>query len=109
MVKFSYEDCLGYAAFLLGFLSLWIPSGYSVGIVGLFSISMLMLFSKGLPSLSAGQYSTIFVMVSYSFLWMTDGVLRGDGLRDMDQASRFLFAVPVLMAFSQKRPSLIPL
>jgi O-antigen ligase len=98
---------LGASTFSLGALGLWIPSGYSIGAVALLLGSLAIILLNGRPRLSSGQVTIIVVIIAYSLIWMTDGIVRGDGVRDMDQASRFLFAVPVILAVSKVRPSLL--
>ena len=86
------------AACLLGALALWLPSGYSIGAVLLLITSLGVLWRLGLPRLSAAQWGVAGVMLLYSLVWMLDGVLRGGDVRALDQASRLIFAIPVLLA-----------
>lgn len=87
-------------AFSLGAFALWIPSGYSLGAAALFVGSLVILARRGLPPVTGRQWLVIGVMLTYAFVWMVDGLLRGEGVRELDQASRLFFAVPVLVAIA---------
>ena len=84
------------AAAALGALALWVPTGYSTGSLALLIISLVLVVRNGIPHLSISEWIMITVMLGYSALWMLDAGVRGEGIRGMDQASRFIFAVPVL-------------
>ena len=45
----------------------------------------------------------VLAMVAYAVVWMTDGLLRGEGIRDMDRPSRFLLAAFSLMVIARAR------
>lgn len=91
------------AVFLLPALSLNIPSGYSYGAVMLLLGSFYCLPKRGLPILPPLVWWIFGVMVLYSVAWMVDGMIRGEGVSDMDRPSRFLFAAISLLAISQCR------
>lgn len=91
------------AVFLLPALSLNVPSGYSYGAVMLLLGSFYCLPKRGIPKLPSLIWATFSVMVVYAIVWMVDGIIRGDGVSDMDRPSRFLFAAISLLAISQCR------
>jgi O-antigen ligase len=99
----SWEDMDGItlvfsiAAAALGALALWIPSGYSIAATFLLLSSLWVLLKRGMPTLGGLEWALIATMLAYSVIWMADAVLRGQGVSGMDQASRFIFAVPVLL------------
>ena len=89
------------SAAMMGALALWVPSGYSIGALALLVCSIWVLLQRGMPRLSAMEWLLIGTMLAYSIVWMVDALLRGEGTRGMDQASRFIFAIPVLLGAAQ--------
>ena len=86
--------------FLLGAISLSVPSGYSYATVVLVLVSIVYLVRNGISDLSWESKLLGASMLLYAVFWMAESSLRGAGLRALDEPSRFLFALLVLLAFS---------
>ena len=97
----------GVSIFLLGALSLSLPSGYSIGAVCLLIAAGIGLFSLPRPAtpMPLPVRLILAAMVVYAAFWMVDAVLRGEGLREFDRPSRFLFAAICLLALTRMRVS----
>ena len=93
-----------FAAASLGALSLVFPSGYSIGAFLLLLWSIYMLWERGIPELPKGVWVLSFVMAAYAVFHIADAWFRGEGLRGFDQPSRFIFAIPCLVALFHMQP-----
>lgn len=89
---------------LLGALALIVPSGYSIGAVMLFTWSIYMLWERGVPELPRGTWFLLIAMTMYALFHIADASFRGEGIRGFDQPSRFLFAIPCLIALFHMQP-----
>jgi O-antigen ligase len=70
----------------------------------LFAWSIYMLWERGLPKLPRGIWGLVIAMAIYAFLHIADAWFRGEGIRGFDQPSRFLFAIPCLIALFHMQP-----
>jgi O-antigen ligase len=92
-------------AFLLFSLAFVLPSGYSYGAVVLL-IGALLTFRRNLAvDLSWGVWFIVLSFFAYAAFWGLDGLVRGEGIRDLDRPVRFLVAAFVLLALCRKPPS----
>lgn len=96
----SLNDWITLGVFLLGAISLSVPSGYSYATVILVLGSIVYLVKNGLGPMSWESKLLGASMLLYAVYWMTESGLRGAGLRAWDEPSRFLFALLVLLAIS---------
>lgn len=94
------NDWMTAGVFLLGAMSLGVPSGYSYATVMLVLGSIIYLVRNGVGPLSWESKLLGASMLLYAFFWMAESSLRGAGLRSWDEPSRFLFALLVLLAFA---------
>ena len=94
------NDWMTAGVFLLGAISLSVPSGYSYATVILVLGSIVYLVRNGVGTLSWESKLLGASMLLYAVYWMTESSLRGAELRAWDAPSRFLFALLVLLAFS---------
>lgn len=94
------NDWMTAGVFLLGAISLSVPSGYSYATVILVLGSIVYLVRNGLGTLSWEAKLLGGAMLLYAVFWIAESSLRGAGLRAWDEPSRFLFALLVLLAFS---------
>jgi len=102
------EQLLTLGVFLLPALALVAESGYSYGAVVLLigAVSYRFAHRRTWPSTPAlpGLVKVIVaVMVVYALVWMADAALRGEGLREFDRPSRFLFAAFCLVVLARAR------
>ena len=92
-------------AFLLFSLAFVLPSGYSYGAVVLL-IGALLTFRRNLTvDLAWGAWFIVLSFCAYAAFWGLDGLVRGEGIRDLDRPVRFLVAAFVLLALCRKPPS----
>ena len=82
-----------------------IPSGYSLGAVLLFVGSLLTFRASDLKALDLHVWLVIGAFVLYALFWGMDGLLRGEGVRELDRPIRFLFAAFVLARIYRVPPS----
>lgn len=94
------NDWMTLGVFLLGAISLSVPSGYSYATVILVLGSIVYLVKNGLGPMSWESKLLGASMLLYAIFWMAESSLRGAGLRAWDEPSRFLFALVCLLAFS---------
>ena len=85
------------AVFLLGALTLVVPSGYSVGAALLLGGGILLLCRWQLPSLTNNDKLLLIVMAVFSLVWMLRAWMDGQGVSGLDKPSRFLLAIPALL------------
>ena len=78
-----------------------LPSGYSVGALLLLIGSVTLLSREGLPKMDGLAWLTAAAMAAYSVYWMASAAIRSEGAAALDQPSRLLLAVPVLLAVSK--------
>ncbi|MEX0449087.1 O-antigen ligase family protein [Spiribacter sp. 221] len=95
----------GVSIFLTGALSLALPSGYSIGAVCLLLVGIVGLFVLPKPTIRLPILARLVVvaMFVYALFWMADAALRGEGLREFDRPSRFVFAAICLVALARMR------
>ena len=101
--RLSISTLAGVTVFLIGGLSLAVPSGYSIGAVGLLLVSIVGLLLLRPPVIPLPPLVRLVVaaMILYAVFWMGDAALRGEGLREFDRPSRFLFAAICLVALAR--------
>ncbi len=102
------EHTLGFAIFLLPAIAFLFPTGYSVGPVLLLigAIAYLVVHRgqhRWWADLPTPVQLIVVAMATYAIVWMTDGLIRGEGVRDMDRPSRFLFAAFCLLIIAHAR------
>ena len=84
------------AIFLLGALSLVIPSGYSLGAVVLFIAGVGLLIMRALPQLTGQDRWVIAALLAYAFVSLAEAWWDAQGSRGIDKPIRFILAVPAL-------------
>jgi len=102
------EHGLGLSLGLVPALAFLHPTGYSVGPVLLLLGSIAFWvrhrhahrFWADLPT---SVKLIIIALATYALVWMTDGLIRGEGVRDTDRPSRFLFAAFCLLVIAHAR------
>ena len=108
------ERIMALGVFLLPALALTLDSGYSYGAVILLVGAVSYRIAERqtwrtkavLPRLLK---AIVAVMVAYALVWMADAALRGEGLREFDRPSRFLFAAFCLTVLAKSRVSATPM
>ncbi|MFM9816813.1 UNVERIFIED_CONTAM: O-antigen ligase family protein [Spiribacter pallidus] len=104
--RFS-QPSLTAGVFLLPALAMLLPSGYSYGAVVLLigAITWAIEARTAAPAtpLPGLVRLLVAVMVAYALVWMGDAAWRGEGLREFDRPSRFLFAAFCLVAVARSR------
>jgi len=93
--------------FLFFSLAFAIPSGYSYGAVLLLVGAALSFRWADLNQLRFSAFLLLFAFLSYSVVWGIDGVLRGEGVRELDRPLRFLLAGLVFVPLRLRPPSLV--
>jgi len=84
------------AIFLLGALSLVIPSGYSLGAVVLFFAGVGLLVMRRLPQFTAQDRWVIAALMAYALVSLAEVWWDAQGSRGIDKPIRFILAVPAL-------------
>lgn len=79
-------------------LTLSIPDGYSLGAVWLLLAAIICLFRSGCPSFPPAVTLYVLASATYFMLWVTGAVRDDLGVSALDQPSRFIFAIPVVLA-----------
>ncbi|GHA87941.1 O-antigen ligase family protein [Modicisalibacter luteus] len=85
------------AIFLLGAVALVVPSGYSLGSGLLLLGSFSLLFRRPSLALRKEDWLIIAVLLAYMAADILEIWLDGQPSRELDKASRFLFAIPALL------------
>ena len=96
------------ALFLIPAIALVAPTGYSWGAALLLIGAVVTVFARqSLPQawspLPLLVKAIIGAMLIYAAVWIADAALRGEGVREFDRPSRFLFAALCLIAITQCR------
>ncbi|WP_447955892.1 O-antigen ligase family protein [Vreelandella sp. EE7] len=91
--------------FMMGALSLIVPSGYSIGAVVLLLTSFVLLFERFPCTLTGRDKAVITVLILYALIVGALSALDV-GARGFDRPSRFLLAIPVLLLILRKPPRL---
>lgn len=94
------------AVFLLGALSLVVPSGYSLGAVMLVLASPCLVLHRSKLSLHRADLAVIGVMLAYSVVGVIWAFGLGSGWSDVDKPIRFAFAVLALLVVMAYPPRL---
>ncbi|MEX0451904.1 O-antigen ligase family protein [Spiribacter sp. 218] len=104
--RFS-QPLLTAGVFLLSALALLLPSGYSYGAVVLLigAIAWAIEARTAAPAAPVPGLVRLLVavMIAYALVWIGDAAWRGEGLREFDRPSRFLFAAFCLVALARSR------
>ena len=95
-----------FSVFLLGFLSLIIPTGYSIGAVLLLLGSAVLLMHRPGPSLSREDWMIVSVLVAYALVGIAEAWWDGQGMRGVDKPIRFVLAIPALLLVMAYPPRL---
>jgi O-antigen ligase len=82
-----------------------IPSGYSIGAAILLIGSLLTFRASDLKDLDLRVWFVAGAFALYAFFWSADGLLRGEGIRELDRPIRFLLAAFVLIRLYRSPPS----
>lgn len=96
----------GVSVFLLGALSLVVPSGYSIGSVMLLLGSMVLLWRRPRLGLDCDDFLIMSALATFAALGMIWAGWLGEGWRDVDKPVRFLLAVPALLLVMAYPPRL---
>lgn len=94
------------AVFLLGTLSLIVPSGYSLGALMLFLGSAVLLAKRPALSLEKRDWLVIAAMLAYATVGMLEAWWDGQGTRGIDKPIRFVLAIPALLLVMAYPPRL---
>ncbi|GLR64365.1 O-antigen ligase family protein [Marinospirillum insulare] len=98
-----------FAVFLLGSVALVVPSGYSIGFALLLLASFTLLWRKPAFHLQAEDKLIMAVIASYSLILITQLLMDGASIRELDRPSRFLFSLPVILYVIAYPPKLASL
>ncbi|TVP44944.1 MAG: O-antigen ligase family protein [Halomonas sp.] len=85
------------AVFLLGAISLVVPSGYSVGAVILFLAGVGLMVAQRSPQLTAQDRWIIASLLAYAAVNIAEAWWDAQGIRGIDSPIRFIFAIPALL------------
>lgn len=104
------DTVMAMAVFLLPAIALVAPTGYSWGASLLLIGAVTVFFTRrslrqAWQPLPLGLKILIGFMLAYAAIWIGDAAWRGEGVREFDRPSRFLFAALCLVALSQCRLS----
>lgn len=104
------EHWISFSIFLLPALSVIAPSGYSFGAVALLLGSTYIAYRRislidAWGALPRMVQAIVLLMLLYAAVWILDAALRGEGVREFDRPSRFIFAALCLLILSQIRIS----
>lgn len=94
------------AVFLLGALSLVVPSGYSVGAVLLLLGGLAALVTGRVSALSKESCWVVAALLCYALIAIAEVWWDGQGSRGLDKPSRFLLAIPALLLVLRAPPRL---
>lgn len=92
------------ALFLFFWLSLLLPSGYSLGAALLLAISLYHLAKNRPPTLPYGDRPLVAVFAAYFALCAASVAWHGGKVSELDIALRFLLAIPVFMLLRANPP-----
>jgi O-antigen ligase len=95
------------AVFLLGAISLIVPSGYSVGAVILFLAGVGLMVTQRTPQLTAEVRWVIASLLAYAAVNIAEAWWDAQGVRGIDAPSRFIFAIPALLWVMVYPPRLV--
>lgn len=84
------------AVFLLGAISLAVPSGYSLGASILLVAGVGLLIRKRLPRLSRHDLLVMAGLVGYALIGIAEAWWDAQGSRGIDKPIRFLLAIPAM-------------
>ncbi|HLR16976.1 MAG TPA: O-antigen ligase [Alcanivoracaceae bacterium] len=94
--KMAYYVSL--CVFLVGAISTWVPSGYSIGYILLFVASLPLLFMPSLrPALEKADRWFIAIFLLFATLWLADAVLLKGDSSSIEKSFRFLTSGTVFL------------
>jgi len=104
---FNYATLTSLGVFIFFALALAVPSGYSYGAALLFLTSIFFLFRQG-PTLqlSREDKGLVYVLLSIFLVSLVAFALQGNELKTLDQTSRCLLAIPILLMLLGQPPKL---
>jgi O-antigen ligase len=104
---FNYDTLISFGVFIFFALSLSVPSGYSYGAALLFLTSAVFLYQRwsGLR-LSLEDKVIACAMLSIFLVSVLAYVLQDNELKTLDQTSRCLLAIPILLVLLKHPPRL---
>ena len=82
-----------------------IPSGYSYGAALLLLISLAQLMSRPAYYLSYEDKALAFLLLIVFLIALAAFLIHGDELNSLDQSSRYLLFIPILLLFLRTTPS----
>lgn len=94
------------AVLLLGSVALVVPTGYSVGAVLLLLGSAALLVKRPALHVTRQDLWVIVALVAYALVGMAEALWDGQGVRGLDNPSRFLFAIPAMLLVMAYPPRL---
>src|SRR5690606_34020274 len=83
-----------------------VPSGYSYGAVLLLASALYFLAKRPSLLLSCGDRAIIYAFLAVFLVSLCAVAVHGDGYKTLDQTSRFLLAIPILLLLLTMPPSL---
>ncbi|MEX0385094.1 O-antigen ligase family protein [Spiribacter pallidus] len=102
LLSLRWEDLGAFLFFSAAFV---IPSGYSVGAVILLLGSLATLRIPDIKKVDARVWLLVGAFALYALFWSIDGLVRGEGIRELDRPVRFLLAAFVLIRLYNSPPS----
>lgn len=101
----TWQALVSAGVFIFFALSLAVPSGYSYGAVILLITSVAYLLKRPDLSLSYEDRALVYILSGISITALAIFILHGDAPKTLDQSSRYLLFIPVLLLLLKVPPS----